>query len=361
MLPRTHESRLTEFDEAVFQVFVPQDHYLRRVADCIDFERFRATLEEGYCPTMGRPPIDVVRMFQFMFLRFHYKLSDRQVMVRTQTDMAFRWFLSLGQSENIPDHTNGTHFRQRVGAERFDGLLQELVSQAREHGLVSDRLRLKDATHVFADAAEVQPLRLAAQVRDRLLREAKPFFPEWVAEQSLKMEALRQATAELADQERLARRLEFLLEMTVQLRERVAALPNRDHADVPYHRLERILAVAAKLLDDHADPKAGDRLASGVDSEARVGKHGDYYTGFMLDMAIDADSEIITAINLLPANGQEAADAVVLIRKEEEAQGNDVAGLSMDGIGYNGPVLRELGAPDGLNLEVIVPPPRVPE
>jgi hypothetical protein len=50
-----------------------------------------------------------------------------------------------------------------------------------------------------------------------------------------------------------------------------------------------------------------------------------------------------------------------LIHQEEKAQGNDVQGLSMDGVGYNGPVLHELTDPQGLNLDVTVPPPATPE
>jgi hypothetical protein len=83
--------------------------------------------------------------------------------------------------------------------------------------------------------------------------------------------------------------------------------------------------------------------------------------GYLVDVAMDADSEIVTAVNVLPANGAEAADAVTLIQQEEAAQANDVQGLSMDGAGYNGPVLRELTDPDGLNLDVTVPPPATPE
>ena len=44
---------------------------------------------------------------------------------------------------------------------------------------------------------------------------------------------------------------------------------------------------------------------------------------------MDADSELITQINVLPANGDEAADAVELLRREEQAHGNDVQALSM--------------------------------
>ena len=50
-----------------------------------------------------------------------------------------------------------------------------------------------------------------------------------------------------------------------------------------------------------------------------------------------------------------------LLEAEEQAQGNDVAALSIDGAGYRGALLRELTDPDGLNVEVFVPPTeRVP-
>jgi transposase len=349
---------LPAFDQQVFDLVVPAEHYLRQVAAHIDFERFRPRLAEAYSMNLGRPPIDPVRMLKILFLRFHYRLSDRQVMERTKTDLAFRWFLTLPLRAAVPDPTAGTYFRQRLGAERFLQVFQELVGQAREAGLVKDRLRLKDATHLVADVANVQPLALAAQVRERLLQAATPFFPDWVQAQRAEIETLRQATAEFPDDERLAARLEQLGTLAAQLQERAAALPPAEPPAGPRTRLQRALAVVDKLLADHRDPRAQDRLASASDPEARVGKHGGYFVGYLLDLSIDADSELITAVNVLPGNGAEAADALALIRQEEAAQGNDVAGISLDGAGYNGPVLRELTDPQGLNLEVTVPPPR---
>ncbi len=46
----------------------------------------------------------------------------------------------------------------------------------------------------------------------------------------------------------------------------------------------------------------------------------------------------------------------MLIKQEEQANGNDVAAVSLDGAGYRGKVLRALTDPDGLNLEVFTPP-----
>ncbi len=362
MLKSTPETPLSDFDLAVFQAVVPQDHYLRKVMACVNFEAFRPRLIGRYDPDFGRPAIDPVRMLKILFLRFHYRLSDRQVMERTVTDMAFRWFLTLGVHAAIPDHTNGTHFRQRIGVESFQQVFQDVVTQAREHGLVGDRLRLKDATHLFADVAKVGPLPLVAQVRERVLQAAEPLFAQWVRQERALFATLRQTTAELPDEERLAHRVEHLRGLATALQQQVANLaisPQQESNHV--QRLQRALAVAFKLLADRDDPEAGDRLASAHDPDARHGKHGQFYVGYLVDVAMDADSEIITAVNVLPANGVEAADAATLIHQEEEAQGNDVQGLSMDGAGYNGPVLHELTDPQGLNLDVTVPPPTTPE
>lgn len=346
---------LSDFDRQVFEIVVPADHSLRQVAAAIDFERFRPRLAEAYSLGMGRPSIDPVRMLKILYLRHHFKLSDRQVIARAVTDMAFRWFLDWPMKYAVPHHTGGTYFRKRIGVERFAQIFQELVTQAREAGLVKDRLRLKDATHMIADVTDVQPLQLAAQVRERLLNAAKPLFADWVAAQRLTIETLRQTTAEFPDDERLAARLEHLRDMAAPLRDRLTALPTTT-AESARARLRRALDLVDQFLADR-EPGAQDRLASAVDPDARVGMHGGYFVGYLFDMIIDADSEIITAVNVLPGNGAEAADAITLIQQEETAQGNDVEGLSIDGAGYNGPVLRELTDPTGLNLDMTVPPP----
>jgi hypothetical protein len=95
------------------------------------------------------------------------------------------------------------------------------------------------------------------------------------------------------------------------------------------------------------------------DVDAWRAKHGSYFTGYLLDVALDADSQIITALDVLPANADEAADATALIRHEEAIHGNDIQMLSIDKAGFRGDLLREWQNPDGLGLEVIVPPMKV--
>jgi hypothetical protein len=54
-------------------------------------------------------------------------------------------------------------------------VFHQLLSQARGHGLVKDRLRIKDATHVLADIAIPAGLQLIAQARNKLLTAAERF------------------------------------------------------------------------------------------------------------------------------------------------------------------------------------------
>ena len=60
----------------------------------------------------------------------------------------------------------------------------------------------------------------------------------------------------------------------------------------------------------------------------------------------------------MPGNGAEAVDAPALIEAEEAAHGNTVEALSIDGVGWQGPVLRTLS--QDLSVEVYVPPPVEP-
>jgi transposase len=361
MLSPTPPEPASKFDQFLFEMFVPQDHYLRKVMASIDFENSRPRLASFYSPTMGRHAVDPVLMLKILFLCFQYHLSDRLVMERITTDMAFRCFLGLGGKDQVPDHTNGTHFRERLGDEGFRQIFQDLLTQAREYGLLSDRLRLKDATHILADIADLRPIALVAEVREALWKAAKRFFADTVSQQRTTYEALRHSTAALPDDERLARRVNHLREVRAVLQQQWNDLPTTDQEGKPGQRLQRALAIARKLLDDCDHPQQGDRLASATDPDARLGKHHQFYVGYLLDVTMDPMSELITAVNVLANNSTEAADAVTLIRQEEQAQGNKVESLSMDGSGYNGPVLRELSDPQGLNLDVTVPPKAAPE
>ena len=350
---------LTDAERAYFEEIVPEDHFLRRLPRAVDFESFRPLLNAAYCPDQGRRPLDPVIVLKLELLGRQYRLSDREVMAGTRFNIAYRLFLGLSLKSPLPHHTLMTYFRHRLGAESLQQIFDSLVGQARRLGLVKDRLRLKDATHIIANIAIPSTIRLVAEARDELLEALRPFAPTRVAEEEQRAEAIRLGTEDAKDEECLLQRVTHLRAVLLWADDVPGQENFRQQSDQAHQAVRAALALAHKILADREDPKAGDKVLSVHDPDARRGMHGGYYEGYLLDVAMDADSQIITAVNVLPANGDEGADAAHLIRQEEQAQGNDVAAVSIDGAGYRGDVLRELTDPAGLKLEVFTPPAEV--
>ena len=73
------------------------------------------------------------------------------------------------------------------------------------------------------------------------------------------------------------------------------------------------------------------------------------------------DSEVLTAVEVLPGNGDEAANASALVREEESSQGSKIEALLIDSVAFQGPVLEELQDPEGLALDLyVLPKPESP-
>lgn len=358
MLKADYTPVLTPLDEVIFTQLVPADHYLRRLKAVVDFTPLRALVADCYAAELGRPALDPVVLLKLLLLQQHYGWSDVGVLQQAQVNVALRFFLDWPLTTTPPDASLLTIFRQRLGQARWQQILQEIVRQARGAGLVKDRLRLKDATHLIANMAVPATIQLVAQTRDQLLTAAASFAAGEVAAHRAEAEAVRLATSDQPNDVRLLRRVEHLRTLVTW----ATAWQERLDLGAPpvavevYEAFATALTLAHKVLQDR-QPKAPDQLRSLTDVDARRSKHGDYYDGYLLDVLLDADSELITALDVLPANGDEAVNAQALLAQEEQAQGNDVAALSIDSSGFNGPVLQALSdVPTGPQVTVYVPP-----
>jgi len=164
----------------------------------------------------------------------------------------------------------------------------------------------------------------------------------------------------LKDEERLLQRvvhLQQIVDSAQQLQKRLGT-PRR--TDKARQKFDQALELAHKVLADRDEKRKekSDRTLSVVDQDARRNKHGSYYDGYLLDISMDADSEIITALDVLPSNGDEAANAIELIQSEESAQGNDIEEMSIDSIGFRGDVIKGLRDKFSLSLFAV---PQAPQ
>lgn len=270
MLKPTYDATLSEQDQQVFDALVPADHYVRQVLTVVDFERYRATMAVRYHATAGRPAEDPVLLLKLGFLQTQYRLSDREVCTQAQVNVAFRLFLQLGLTASLPHPSLLTVFRAHLGGEVYEQIFDGVVAQARAAGLVKDRLRLKDATHSIANIAIPSTIRLVAQTRQRLLDAAEPFAAEPVAAERAHALAIRTATADLSDEERLLQRVAHLRQI-VGWTEQVSADLGPEPAPAPPDRraFADALALAHQILADRDDPDGGDHIVSIHDPDAR--------------------------------------------------------------------------------------------
>jgi IS5 family transposase len=347
-------------ERAVLEAVVPADDFLRRLLQVVDFEQFRPTLAACYHPTLGASEWDPVVLLKLEVLMHQYGHSDRSVMRNARVNLAYRLFLGLSLKSSLPHSTTMTYFRLRLGNERLQAIFDTLVRQARQLGLVKDRLRVKDATHIIANIAIPSTIGLIAQTRDRVLELLRPLAAERVAQEQERAQAITIATQDAKDEQRLLERVAHLRAILAWADEVPKQEIFRQQPEAVQQRLLTILTTAHKILADREHPKTRDKTLSVHDPDARRGMHGGYYEGFLEDVSMDPDSEIITAVNVLPANGDEAGDAVHLIKREEQAHGNNIEALSMDSVGFNGRMLRECTDSTGLNVEVFTPPRQEP-
>lgn len=339
MLPEYEPPGWSAEERRLFDRLVPFDHWTRAADECIDFLDLRAGIEPLF-RAGGRPAIEPILFLKLELLMYHDNLSDTQVFQRAKTDLAYRRFLGLGLDDHLPDPSTLGYFRSRLGADGHQQIFQAVLKQARGHGLVKDRLRIKDATHVVADIAVPAGLELVAAARNKLLSVAQPFDPERVAGERVRIESIRAFSDGKNLDARLAARVEHLRDIVAWTTELIP--PGDADTNPTWRTLQQAIAIAHKVLGGHDQPKEKDKIRSTVDPDARRGKHGEYYDGYMLDVLIDADSELITAVNVLPADGNESADTLALLDQEQSAHSNVIEAISIDGAGFDGPMLRQV-------------------
>jgi transposase len=316
-----HKSQLRTpslYDDVVGSCYIPQNHLLRRLRDTVDFSFVHDQLAPLYHEDNGRPAYNPEVMVRLIFLQLQYKLSDRGVVDRAQTDHAFRYFLGLDWSDELPHPTSLTKFRERLGEAGFKALFHGVLKQALERKLVSPKRLLIDSYNVQADIAVpgFRPL------LDRILSRALAALAG-VAELAGECEYLRAEYEGLREDKSYQLGAEFRRQLLAEWLT-LAELAAQTLEEIAAARRTREQREALELLNDALQRAARhgqknikkDDLLSDVDPDARWGrkKRGKQaQAGYSEQLAVDADSGIVTHVEVLAGNtdDSEALQTVV--------------------------------------------------
>lgn len=136
----------------LYDILIPKDHMLRQLNEIVDFSFVEEALKDTYTLDNGRPGERPEVMFKYLMLKRMYELSDRDVVERARTDLAFKFFLGIAPEDDVINPSSLTKFRKlRMKDDSImDLLITKSVKVAMDNGIKLSPTMIVDSTHTEA-------------------------------------------------------------------------------------------------------------------------------------------------------------------------------------------------------------------
>jgi IS5 family transposase len=304
----------TFFGSYLYDRIIPVDHLLRKINQVVDFSFVGQVLNDRYHPDIGRPAEAPEFMLRLCLLQYIYGDSDRQVVENARLNLAYKYFLGLAVDAEVPDYTTVSYFRaQRLGEEKFQAVLDQIVRQCIDKGLVKGNRQIIDSTHIRANISVSSIAGLVRKCRENVLKTVEK-QDAGIAE-GLWLTDLRDAgkaksvSAEEGLQKEIEAAGELLDSVTAELKAKRVS---------PTEELKKDLGLLEKVVADR-EKGAKDKLVSPVDPDARQGKKASTtWPGYKAHIVIEEETGIITGVETTPANATDGRQLKPLLKEQEE-------------------------------------------
>ena len=298
----------------LYNIVIKPDNFWKQLNDMIDFSFVYEELKDKYSSTMGRTCEDIIRMFKYLLLKSYFKLSDRGLVERTETDLLFKYFLGYDPEETkLINPSLLTVFRRERLKDEEENLMDKLINKtveiALEKGLIEVKNKLiVDSTHTNAMFHHISP-------REELIRQAKELRKSvYKIDETMhdKMPKKKESSGLLEDQ------IEYTKELLNIIKEdgRFTALPGIK---------EQIDYLEETMNDTEIE------LEYSKDQDAKVGhKTADTsFFGYKTHIAMTPE-RVITAATITTGEKHDGKELINLIEKSEN-HGIEVEAVIGDG------------------------------
>ncbi len=340
---------------------------------------------EIYCPDNGRDSVPPSLLATALLLQTYDKVSDAEAKARADFDI--RWKVALGiEIEDRPFAKSTLQmFRaQLILHDKVREVFEGSLRLARQSGYLKKRgMRVAlDTTYILGRGAVKDTYNLLSDGIVKLLRVlaavANATLPAWAEAQGyqryLGSSIKGEATIDWSD--RKARTA--LLGEIVADADRLLALARQAWVELPEDSAQRQSIVAGaellgQLLLQDVERKSGDgdvaddgvsirdgvsrdRMLSVHDPELRHGHKSSRrrFNGHKAAIVVDTDSQLITAVDVLPGNAPDNLGALELVEASEASTGS-VVEEAMDAAAYGDGGTRQTFADAGRRLVAKVP------
>jgi transposase len=300
---------------------------------------------EFYSPNWGRPSVPPSLLATALLLQTHDRVSDEEAKARADYDL--RWKVALGVEADERPFAKSTLqlFRaQLVLNEKMQAVFQRSLEYALQSGYIKRRkLRaVLDTTYILGRGAVKDTYNLLADSMRQLLRalaEAENVeLAAWVArhgyERYLASSVKGEAEVDWDDEES---RAEFLKEIVADadrlLGQADEALGWLAEGELGRQQIVRAAELMKQLISQDVERDEGkvtlkegvarDRVVSVHDPEMRHGRKSSSrrFDGYKAAIAVDAESQLITAVEVLAGNAADSEGALELTTASEENTG----------------------------------------
>lgn len=150
---------------------IPNNHILRIIDKTVDFSFINDLLQDNYCKRFGRPAKEPILMCKLLFLQHIYSLSERHLIEDGRLNLAFMFFLHLNPEDELPERSLLSKFRcHRIDDMTLDEIIQEIVRQCVEKGIIDSGSVSIDSTHILANTFNNTAERLMKKIARKVIK-----------------------------------------------------------------------------------------------------------------------------------------------------------------------------------------------
>jgi transposase, IS5 family len=328
---------------------IDMDHALVKLARTIDWSFLEQRFGAVYEDKPGRPPLSTRLMAGLSILKHSYDLSDEALCERWLENPYYQFFCGeeFFQHRLVFDRSSLTRWRQRMGEEKLQALLQESLSVAAKTGAIKP----KDLNRIIVDTT-VQPKNVMFPTDARLLNRARESLVRLAQKHGVK---LRQSYARvgkfaLIQHQRYAHAKQFkranraLKKLRTYLGRVIRDVTRKIEGDgwlehvIFGHFLSRARRVRDQMQRQRG-PKVHSLHAPEVECIGKGKAHRPYEFGVKVSVATTLaharGGQFVTHVKALPGNPYDGHTLAAVIPDMEALIGNTIERILVDK-GYRG-------------------------
>jgi len=130
----------------LFKQLVPENHPLKILSEIASFTNLDEKLKHLYSEK-GQKAYPPSMMVRISILKDLYSISDEKVIQMVKENIPARMYAGISLEQKVPDPSDLTYFRRRLGEDNFQKIFNETIAIAKRNNLKLGDILLIDSTH----------------------------------------------------------------------------------------------------------------------------------------------------------------------------------------------------------------------